>query len=93
MATGAGPCHFASCRARAARTKVALIQCQSIRAHLWQINSGEWAVSDRISLTAQYLFYDLGKEKIGAPVPFDLTQYYGIENSGHLITAGINFHF
>lgn len=62
----------------------------------WTAGGGfEVAVSDEVSLKAEYLFVDFGKETFDAAGTFDANEFvtYTFENEYHLIRAGLNWHF
>lgn len=61
----------------------------------WTAGGGvEWAMSQDISLRLQYLYYDLGKERVGGLCcGGGVTQYFDVENTGSIVTAGVNFRF
>lgn len=55
----------------------------------WTIGGGlEWAVTEAISVKAEYLFVDLGHVDIPTPAPTEADV-----DETHIVRAGINFHF
>jgi outer membrane immunogenic protein len=55
----------------------------------WTVGGGlEWAVTQSISVKAEYLFVDLGHVDISTPVPTDADV-----DETHIVRAGINFQF
>lgn len=56
----------------------------------------EYAVTNNISLKAEYLYYDLGEDDVfaGVRAPFTGRGYFSeFRNDGHIIRGGINFRF
>jgi outer membrane immunogenic protein len=64
----------------------------------WAAGGGvEYALTQNISLKAEYLYYDLGKRTIRAsdPSTFPASEHidYALSNSGNIARAGVNFRF
>jgi outer membrane immunogenic protein len=64
----------------------------------WTAGGGvEYALSQNITLKAEYLYYDLGKQAVRAsdPTTFPASEYldYRFSTSGNLARAGINYKF
>ena len=70
----------------------------------WTAGGGiEYAMSDNISLKAEYLYYDLGTEKLSYdPNPSNYCTGGGngdndcnfkLDNTGSIVRVGLNFHF
>jgi len=56
----------------------------------WTVGAGmEFAVTDRWSARAEYMHYDLGKERFAV----DLGQPVDVSTQGNLARIGINYHF
>jgi len=66
----------------------------------WTAGGGaEYALNSRLSLKAEYLYYDLGSESITGlevPVPIILTRNsatYRFTNAGNIVRLGLNYKF
>ncbi len=59
----------------------------------WTVGAGlEFAMTDQLSLKAEYLYYDLGTDNVVGQPPTAI-QDFDIENTGSILRAGLNFHF
>jgi outer membrane immunogenic protein len=55
----------------------------------WTIGGGaEWAISEALSVKAEYLYVDLGSVTIPTPFPVDAEA-----EKTHIVRMGVNFHF
>jgi outer membrane immunogenic protein len=60
----------------------------------WIAGAGvETRVGHGWSLKLEYLYYDLGNDRVGAPIGGGTTQYFAIEQTGHILRVGLNYHF
>jgi outer membrane immunogenic protein len=62
----------------------------------WTVGGGvEWAFARSWSAKAEYLYYDLGRTTITISRAADLSSTAGasFDNSGHIVRAGVNYHF
>lgn len=81
-ATTSGPASFAGDRSKTALG--------------WSVGGGlEYAMADRVSLRAEYLYYDLGQMSSTAEAAEDsrFTQTYSAEFRGSIVRAGVNIGF
>lgn len=59
----------------------------------WTVGAGaELAVDKNWSLKLDYLYYDLGSERVGGNVGSD-NHPFDLDHTGHLLRAGINYRF
>jgi outer membrane immunogenic protein len=63
----------------------------------WTLGAGvEYALTDHWSVKAEYLYYDLGQQKVrGTDAPKFGSEYiaYRFKNDGNIVRAGVNFRF
>lgn len=62
----------------------------------WTAGGGvEWAVTDELSLKAEYLYMDFGKTEHSAPRLVPASNVYGFDHdiTAHVARVGINWHF
>jgi outer membrane immunogenic protein len=63
----------------------------------WTLGAGvEYALTDHWSIKAEYLYYDLGAQKVrGTDAPNFGTEYiaYKFKNDGNIVRGGVNFRF
>jgi outer membrane immunogenic protein len=61
----------------------------------WTVGGGiEHMIGARWSLKGEYLYYDLGRDRVGGPCCGGaVTQFFDIENTGQLVRLGLTMHF
>jgi outer membrane immunogenic protein len=64
----------------------------------WTVGAGaEYALAERITFKSEYLYYDLGRARVTATpvgaIPPGTSYSYDFETRGHLLRAGLNYHF
>ena len=59
----------------------------------WTAGGGlETRVSPAWSWKLEYLYYDLGNDRVGGPNAGGI-QYFGIKQTGHIVRVGLNYRF
>jgi outer membrane immunogenic protein len=59
----------------------------------WAAGGGiEYMFRDRWSIKAEYLYYDLGRDRVGGNIGGGVVQFFDIENTGNIFRVGVNYN-
>ena len=60
----------------------------------WTVGGGiEYAVAQNWTVKLDYLYYDLGRQRLGGDLGGGVTQFFDVKSTGHIARVGVNYLF